>query len=631
MTSYSPIDDERASQADLLDKNVPQILSIDVDAVLKKHYSPFLRWPNWFQRLVSWLLRLIINQDRINKFLAENTHLQSFEFIEKAFDELGFRYHFNARDIENIPARGGVIIFANHPLGALDGLSLLHLVSLVRGDVKIVANQLLSNIAPLAPLLLPVDNMKGDSRKQDLANISRALEADQVVIFFPAGEVSRLSPSGIQDKIWDAGFLRFAERLNLPVMPIYIQARNSSLFYIIAQLSAMASMLLLPSEMTRYSGRFQFFTSPVIAPDQFVTLPFSRRQKVKLLRKHLYQLPKNKRSVFTTKESLIHPRDRQSLRRELALAEELGSTADGKRILLFTPHTDSAVLDELGRLREEAFRAVGEGTGRKKDTDRFDAYYRHIIVWDDKLLEIAGAYRLGEVWKWCKQEAGYHKASQVLSPRLPQKLYSASLFQFYNALDSGTNEDIGAVMEAGLELGRSFVQPRFWGKRSLDYLWQGIGAYIARHPEVRYLFGPVSLSASLPPRARDLLVWYYQNYYPKSHLLAVPKVGFKLSASAIVEIEKLMDGADLKGDFVNLRDQLSYMQVRIPTLYRQYSELCHYGGVSFSAFNVDSEFSMCLDSFVTVDLEKVKPAKYARYIAPYLSKEAASKSTQPAQ
>ena len=73
MTSYSPIDDERASQANLLDKNVPQILSIDVDAVLKKHYTPFMKWPNWFQRFVSWLLRLIIRQDRINKFLSENS------------------------------------------------------------------------------------------------------------------------------------------------------------------------------------------------------------------------------------------------------------------------------------------------------------------------------------------------------------------------------------------------------------------------------------------------------------------------------------------------------------------------------------------------------------------------------
>ena len=626
MTSYSPINVKHFSQSDLLQKHKLQTFSIDVDTLLKRHYFPFLTWPSWFQRLVSWLLRLIIRQNTVNKFLSENSHLQSFDFIEKAFDELCFNYHFNAQDLENIPAKGGVIIFANHPLGALDGLSLLHLVSLVRRDVKIVANQLLSNITPLAPLLLPVDNLKGDSRKQDLVNIARALEADQAVIFFPAGEVSRLSPKGIQDKVWDAGFLRFSERLNLPMMPIYIKARNSGLFYSIARFSSTASMLLLPLEMIRYSGRFQFFTSPVITPEQLAPLSLSRKEKVNLLRKHLYQLPKNKPPVFTTKKSLIHPQSRQSLRLELKSAEKLGSTSDGKSILLFTPLRDSVVLDELGRLREEAFRAVGEGTGHKKDTDLYDAYYRHIIVWDDDLLEIAGAYRLGEVWKWCKQDESCFVASQHHFHRPSQGLYSESLFKFRDGSENGIANNISEVMEAGLELGRSFVQPQFWGKRSLDYLWQGIGAYIARHPKVRYLFGPVSLSASLPARARDMLVWYYQNYYPESHFTAEPRAGFKLSTSAIAEMEKLMDGNDPQKDYANLRDQLSHMQMRVPTLYKQYSELCHYGGVSFSAFNVDSDFSMCLDSFVMVDLKKLKPAKYARYVEPYLSFDTAPKT-----
>lgn len=173
-------------------------------------------------------------------------------------------------------------------------------------------------------------------------------------------------------------------------------------------------------------------------------------------------------------------------------------------------------------------------------------------------------------------------------------------------------------MEAGLELGRSFVQPRFWGNRSLDYLWQGIGAYVARHPRVRYLFGPVSLSAALPLRARDMLVWHYQNYYPETGLFARPKATFKLSVSAINDIEAVMCGEDLAADFARLREQLGHMQVRVPTLYRQYSDLCHAGGVSFSAFNVDANFSMCLDSFVMVDLETVKASKFERYVQPYL-------------
>ncbi len=149
-------------------------------------------------------------------------------------------------------------------------------------------------------------------------------------------------------------------------------------------------------------------------------------------------------------------------------------------------------MQEIGRLREIAFRTVGEGTGEKRDLDHFDQHYRHLILWDEDDLEIAGAYRIGE---------GHRRNRE---PDYP--LYSESLFQY--------SEQMETIFAAGVELGRSFVQPRYWGKRSLDYLWYGIGAYLRRHPEVRYLFGPVSLSQSYPKRARDLLVWFYRHYFP---------------------------------------------------------------------------------------------------------------------
>ncbi len=613
-----PAINDSACDSENISANVPLI--IDVEGALKTHYAPFLKWPKWGQRLAGWLLRLIICQDRINRFLAVHGQLHAFDFVEKIFDELGFCYQINTGEIENIPAKGGVIIIANHPLGALDGLSLVHMVGQVRRDVKIVANQLLSSIPPIAPLLLPVNNMAGESRRTDLQNISRALEEGQAVIFFPAGEVSRLSPRGIRDREWDSGFLRFAERLNMPVLPIYIRARNSGLFYTISRFSAVLSMLMLPREMIKTSGQLHFFTSPVIRPEQFLKLPVSRKQKVKLFRKHIYQLAKGRQPVFVTQASIIHPVDRQALKAELSAAEELGKTSDNKRILLCSVQPSSVLLDELGRLREEAFRAVGEGTGRKKDIDRFDPYYRHIIVWDEELLEIAGAYRLGEVWKWYAELSAVRSADRLecnsrefdtrSRQELVDKLYSAELFEFDDKTDR--------VFGAGLELGRSFVQPRFWGKRSLDYLWQGIGAYVARHPEVRFLFGSVSLSASLPPRARDILVWHYQSYYRDGPVHALPKTPFKLSAEAENEIESLMTGSDIEADFAAMREQLGHMQVRIPTLYRQYADLCDTGGVSFSAFNVDAAFSMCLDSFVMVDLTAIKPAKYERYVQPYL-------------
>ena len=78
---------------------------------------------------------------------------------------------------------------------------------------------------------------------------------------------------------------------------------------------------------------------------------------------------------------------------------------------------------------------------------------------------------------------------------------------------------------------------------------------------------------------------------------------------------------DMEDDFVILREQLRHLNVKVPTLYRQYSEICHPGGVSFSAFNVDAKFSLCLDSLVCVDLNQLKPQKYDRYIRPFLTKE----------
>ena len=170
----------------------------------------------------------------------------------------------------------------------------------------------------------------------------------------------------------------------------------------------------------------------------------------------------------------------------------MGQTSDKKTIFLLDGGDHSNVLEEIGRLRERTFRFVGEGTGHCKDIDDFDRYYRHLILWDATDLEIVGAYRLGEIWRWPQQDR--------------HLLYSATLFDYA--------KDAAPIFTAGLELGRSFVQPEYWGKRSLDYLWQGIGAYLARHPQVNYLFGPVSLSQNLPKKALDLLVTHYGNYYP---------------------------------------------------------------------------------------------------------------------
>ena len=175
------------------------------------------RYPHWFRgrraAVARPLLRGLAQWSRLEHvygFLDSHAHLTGFALIEAALGFLNLRYTVDQVERRRIPASGRLLIVANHPSGALDALALLHLVGSVRTDVKIVANDLLSQIEGLRELLLPVRILGGKPSAQSLAAIDQALREEQCVIVFPAGEVSRLGARGITDTRWRRGFLRFA-------------------------------------------------------------------------------------------------------------------------------------------------------------------------------------------------------------------------------------------------------------------------------------------------------------------------------------------------------------------------------------------------------------------------------------
>lgn len=173
-------------------------------------------------------------------------------------------------------------------------------------------------------------------------------------------------------------------------------------------------------------------------------------------------------------------------------------------------------------------------------------------------------------------------------------------------------------LAAGLELGRSFVQPRYWGKRSLEYLWYGIGAYLKRNPDIRYLFGGVSLSNSFPQAARDHMVYFYSLYFSDTTCAAVSKQPYQLPQTVLSELQQHFSGHDYQEGFIQLKHLLANMGVSVPTLYKQYSELCEPGGVKFLAFGTDPGFANCVDGLVLVDISMLKASIKARYINPDL-------------
>ena len=202
-----------------------------VDQVIAEHY-PALNERKYASSIVKWFLRRALHEQAFIDFAEEYPHLKGIEFVEQGLEYFNFSYTVSDRERENIPPTGKVVIIANHPIGSLDGLALLKLIHEVRSDVKVVANDLLMSVEPLQPLLLPVRVLTGSSTKEHIRRINHSLDNGEAVIMFPSGEVSRLRFDGIRDGAWHQGFLKMAERVKAPILPVHIGGHYSPSFYL---------------------------------------------------------------------------------------------------------------------------------------------------------------------------------------------------------------------------------------------------------------------------------------------------------------------------------------------------------------------------------------------------------------
>ncbi len=557
------------------------------------------RYPRWFRgrraTLVTPLARVVARWSRLDpiaSFLARHDDLRDFSFVRAALEFLQADYaiHDEREALRRIPATGGVLVVANHPSGALDALAILDAIGRVRRDVAFVANDLLSTITPIAGLLLPVRILGGRPDPASLRAIEDALGAGRCVVIFPAGEVSRLGWRGVRDGRWRRGVLRFAEAGGVAVLPLHVSARNSAVFYGASVLFKPAGTMLLAREMF---ARRRKRISLSIGQAEHLPAELDAGARLRLLRQRVHALGAQSRHAERTgaatsgPEALAAAEDAPALRAAVQAVPLAGRTHDGKEIRIGRLAADSPLLAELGRERERTFRAVGEGTGRARDLDVFDHWYEHVVLWDAAAGRIAGGYRLAN-------------GARVLAERCLAGFYTASLFDY-------TPAALPRIAQ-GLELGRSFVAPEYWSSRSLDYLWQGIGAYLRAHPDLRYLFGPVSISAALPEAAREQIVAYYAHYHAGEGT-ARSRNPF-LYRSAPEHFGTLDAGTALKV----LRANLDALGSSIPVLYKQYVDLCEPGGARFLAFGVDPDFSDAIDGLIEVDLACLKPQKRQRYL-----------------
>ncbi len=567
---------------------------INVEQAVVNKFPKFANQPKIIRKPTVDFLKKLLHQDQVNDFLKHHNTKHSFEFIDAVFEYFNFSYSVSARDRANIPAEGRVVIIANHPIGSLDGLAILRLVSEVRADVKIVANDMLMAFSGLHPLLVPLDNIGAAGARKSIKAALAALEREEALIVFPAGEVSRARPTGVRDLKWRPGFLHFARRTNAPVLPVHISAKNSLLFYGASMLFKPLGTALLAHEMfNKHSRVIQFKVGELIPPSSLKSKEITDKTLVKRLKRHLYKVGQRRNPMFVTERTVAHPEDRQELQEELKSAQLLGQTRDNNRIYLFDSAPNSAVMREIGRLREVTFRKVGEGTGSRCDLDEFDSHYRHLVLWDLERLEIAGAYRIGE-------------GKAILSAKGERGFYTRSLYTF--------KPEFEQCLAQSVELGRSFVNPAYWGKASLDYLWQGIGAYLAHHPEVRYLIGPVSMSAEYPRELVDLLVVFYQTYHRCEHTYVQALQPYEMDELANRRLQAQFEGLEREAAFDLMQRAFTEAGFKLPVLFKQYAALFEGGGFQSLAFSIDPDFGDCLDGLCMADLHKLKPSRRKRYI-----------------
>ena len=565
---------------------------LNIEALTAEHMPGLNNKPPLLRDSLKRILRILFHEKQLHRFQATYPHLEGFDFVDQLLEHFDFSYSLRGDERECIPQSGRVVIIANHPIGTLDAAVLVRLVGEIRRDVKAVTNQVLGAVKPLAPLLLPVDNMGGRSSREQLKAVYRHLENEGAVIIFPAGEVSRMGPAGIRDGHWHRGFLRIATATRSPILPIYIDGRNSMFFYALSFISRPLSTLWLVREMFKQARRSVHISiGNPISFDNYQRTHLPLKSRVKLFQRHVYRIGKQKEPVFETHRAIAHPENRQQLRREIHACSLLGETRDNKQIYLFDFNPDCSIMREIGRLREISFRAVGEGTGQRRDIDAFDRHCKQLILWDESELEIVGAYRLRDT-RGQRFEAN--------------ETYSGTLFDFGSGMQP--------VLDKGLELGRSFVQPRYWGKRSLDYLWFGIGAFLRNNPEYRYLFGPVSISDTYPAAAKDMLVYFYTTYFGGNPETARARMPYQLDSDSERQMREVFCASDYKRDYVLLKSRMHHLGCSVPTLFKQYGELCEEGGVNFLGFNIDPDFADCVDGLVVLDLHRLKSSKRERYL-----------------
>ncbi len=557
---------------------------------------PARGWLKILLRIFGSLIDRILGFRKLERFYTESNleGLSKENFVHRALDKLNVNYCLNNNLIDKIPHEGPFIIVSNHPFGGLEGIILADVISGVRKDLKFMANSGLSLIKEMDNFFLFTNPLKTSNYKNisSIRACREHLDNKGILVLFPAGKVAyyRKGKKRITDGDWNRIAAKLSRNTNTPVLPIFIQGYNSRLFYFMGRIYFRFRLLMLPRELVKMKNRMvNIYSGNIINPDQLMD---SSRKNTDFLRMQAYlQDPEYifRRQVeadITDLPGLISAVPYSLIKEELTTLPEKQHLLDFKHYSVYYGYYDQLenTVREITRLRELTFREMKEGSGKERDTDRFDFTYTQLFIMDNKNEEIIGAYRMGQI-------------DRLLKNGDMKDIYLSKMFNFEG--------EFLEKIKQGVEMGRSFLikreQKSIYG---FFLLWRGIGEVMVRNPHYRYLYGTVSLSNIYDPRSvaiiHRVLVGEKNIVRPMTDIdiKIHPEVEEYIAARnpGIKELDNIIKSIEPEGK-------------GIPVLVRQYHKL----GARFVSIGSDIEFRRTPGMLLIVNTGESKAKTIQRY------------------
>lgn len=549
------------------------------------------------------VLMHLLSLNKLNQLYDSCHHLQGKAFADAILDALKIQLNISEQDLNKIPVKGPFITVSNHPIGGIEGLLLVHILAQKRPDLKILVNQLLQKIEPLNDFFIPVDVFEGaDQMQHSVRGIKSAIQhvrSGGALSFFPAGEVSsyRTDVQTVTDREWQPSILRFIQKVDVPVVPIYFSGSNGLLFQMLGLIHPHLRTANLANQLFDKSGKsitvrigkpvtqkqLGRFENPIELGRYLRAKTYALGAKHKV--KPFFKFKTKPRPIRTQKvKPIIEETDPELLIEEIRNnAQHRLLTHQQFEVYLAGAKEVPNVLREIGRLREITFRAAGEGTQREQDLDEYDLYYQHLFLWDTAAQKLVGAYRIGF-------------GASILFSYGMGGFYCASLFDF--------EYPFRETLSQCIELGRSFVVPEYQRKmQPLFLLWKGLLKVLLKHSDYRYIMGPVSISNDYSRLSKSIMVEFVKKHHFDEELAQYvhPKKAFTFTSKTL-RAEDLIPCA---GDDFKFIDQLiadiEPQATAMPVLLKKYIRQ----NARIIGFNVDPHFSSALDGLMVLDVKHI--------------------------